>query len=114
MSLFDGYKATAHDVVSKLMGTFALYTPKDSEVEQREAVLFNDPETIEKLGEIEYGPNNCCAEYRFPFFPELKPNADSGITEVLTINSVEYYVQKVKKMFDGHTFIAILEVKTDE
>lgn len=112
--LFDDLKAVTHDVVTNVMGVTAYFTPSAGGPEQQNDVLYNDPTTVEKLGDIEYMPTNYFAEYRAPFFPELEPSVKAGGNEFLKIKGVDYYVQKVKRMFDGDTFIAILELKDNE
>jgi hypothetical protein len=109
--LFDNLKSVTHHAVTTVMGVTAYYTPSGSSIQQSARVLYNDPTTVEKLGEIEYSPNNFFVEYLAPSFPELKGKVDSGANEFITVKGAEYYVQKVKKMFDGDTFIAILEPK---
>lgn len=99
-----------HDIVTDTMGAPAYFTPSTGGPQQTVNVLFNDPTTKSKLGEIEYNPNNDMIEYRAPFFPELKTLTDQGINQVITVKGVDYNVQRVKKLYDGDTFIAILEI----
>lgn len=109
MSLFDGVREVAFDVVTTVMGTEAAWTPSTGGAEQKADVLFRDPDRSRKLGDIEYLPQKPTMEYRKPFFPDLKLNVDSNEDETVIIKEDHYHVRSVKAISDGNKFIAVLE-----
>jgi hypothetical protein len=109
---FDNLRNAAYDVVSKTMGYAASWIPSDDSGEKTARVLYKDPEAMKKLGSVEYNPKNYAMEYRAPDFTGLKESVDSGVTENVTIEGKgDYYVRAVSTLWDGNTYLAILELK---
>lgn len=97
------------NAASAVMGLDAAFTPSTGGAEQIARVLFNDPNDNEKLIKIQgFTPENPYIEYLEPNFPELYGNVRGGHIESVFINSVEYNVQKVVRLFDGKTYKATL------
>jgi hypothetical protein len=109
-NLFDGLRDSTFDVVANTMGKKAVsWTPLAGGPAHTSDCLFNDPNSLRKLGDVEYLPTNTLIEYRKPFFPGLKESADLNNTEYVVIGEDTYYVRTVHATWDGNTLVAILE-----
>jgi hypothetical protein len=108
-NLFDKVRDISFDKTSKVFGYSASWTPSAGGDPQIVQVLFNEPDHMQKLGDIEYLPTQDTMEYRAPFFPTLKASVDVNNDETVVIKGSNYYVRSVKKIYDGATFIAIVE-----
>lgn len=110
-NVFDTYKRISSEVVARTMGYDAVWTPTGLSTQQTARVLFREPTQKEILAGIDYMPFHYIMEYSAPDFADLKSLADSGqaITELITVNGIDYHVLSVKAKFDGATFVAKLE-----
>jgi hypothetical protein len=108
-NLFDSVRDVAFDLTTNVFGKVAYWTPSAGGAQQNCGVHFNDPDSVKKLGDIEYLPTNTTVEYRKPNFPTLKESVDAGNNETLIIEGVTFYVGAVKAVEDGSTLIAVLE-----
>lgn len=109
MGFFDDHRDGMFDVVTATMGTPATWAPSGGGATLTADVLFNDPNTFRKLGEIEYDPTHSWCEWRKPFFPGLKESVDSGTDENLTIEGQSYYIRTIRTKYDGNNVYAVLQ-----
>lgn len=108
-NLFDGLRDQIFDVTITVMGKVATWTPSTGGPAQTSGIHFNDPDSVRRLGDIEFMPQNSTMEYRKPNFPTLKALVDANTDETVTIDGTNYYVRTVKATDDGNTLIAVLE-----
>lgn len=108
-NLFDDLRDICHDTAAITFGKQASWSPSAGGETQTNHILFNDPDSIRKLGEIEYDPANTVIEWRKPFFDGLKTTVDAGTTnENMVIEGDTYYVRTVKNIHDGNTQVAVI------
>jgi len=108
-NLFDKVRDISFDKTMKVFGYSASWTPSAGGAAQVVQVGFNEPDHMQKLGDIEYLPTQETMEYRAPYFPTLKASVDANNDETVVIKESNYYVRSVKKIYDGATYIAVLE-----
>ena len=108
-NLFDGLSSRVFATVANTMGYDAIWQPMDESPEQSARVLFKDPSTAQKVGPIQFMPNQYVMEYKLGDFDGLKPSVDNGGREYVTIEGSEYQVAAIDAIADGRTFRAILE-----
>lgn len=109
MSIFDDHRDSMFDVVTGTIGIPATWIPSGEGDTLTANVLFNDPNTFRKLGEMQYDPTNSWCEWRKPFFPGLKESVDSGTDEQLVIEGDTYYIRTIRTKYDGNNIYAILQ-----
>lgn len=108
-NIFDDLRDNCHDVTAVTMGKQASWAPSGGGDTKTCDVLFNDPDMIRQLGEIEYNPKNTVISWRKPFFDGLKDSVDAGTTEHIVVETVSYYVHTAKNIFDGNTTVAVVQ-----
>lgn len=108
-NLFDDLRDNCHDVVASTMGKQASWAPSGGGATKTADVLFNDPDSMRQLGQIEYNPKNTVISWRKPYFDGLKDSVDAGTTEHLIIEGTQYYIHTTKNIFDGNTTAAVCQ-----
>jgi hypothetical protein len=109
MATFDGIQRTAVEKVNNLYAEAASWSPSAGGAAKTGKVLFENPTRAMELSGLEYDPKAILAEYFEPDFAGLDVAANSGLNEVLVVNSVSYNVRQVLRKYDGKTNLAILE-----
>lgn len=109
MNIFDSIQDAIFDQAATCFGRKASWVPSTGGDQQYADVLFNTPDSIKKLGDAEFMPADATAEYRVPFFAELKTLVETGNQEVMTVDGVDFDVRAVKAVLDGKTLIAIIQ-----
>jgi hypothetical protein len=109
MNLFDGLAKNAFGTVAEVMGYTAIWQPDDGSDIQTARVLFRDPSTAQKVGSVEYMPNQYVMEYRLGDFQGMKELADNNDRPRVTIEGRDYFAVYVEAIADGRTFRATLE-----
>jgi hypothetical protein len=110
-NLFDDVRDIAFDTTAQVFGKVVSWTPSAEAgggAEQTTEIHFNDPDAVQKLGDIEYLPTQTIMEYRKPKLSGLKASVDANNTEVVVIDGNSYYVRAVKQIDDGNTLVAVL------
>lgn len=118
MAKFDSYRRGLQDRVNSLYGDDAAWTPLAGGAEQVCKVLLNLPSgayDIEALGGDKDGwvfnPLAAWFEYAEPDFEALEQSVRDGEIEVVEVKGVQYNVTDVKRMWDGATLRAKIEVR---
>lgn len=107
---FEALQRTAFSVIQGVMGFAASWAPADGGDTQTARVLFQNPTEDMKLAGVDYAPDHWRMEYQIGDFDGLFVAANRRQSaEVVEIETVEYYVRKVSKKFDGKTYIADLQ-----
>lgn len=111
-NLFNDMQDSVFDTAATVFGASATWMPEEGSEEQSCQGLFNDPDTVKKLGTTEYLPTDATFEYRVPNFPGLKESAGEGGNQVISVEGTDYDVRFVKAVHDGKTLIAVLQIKS--
>jgi hypothetical protein len=107
---FDSMQKSAFDRVTSLYAYNATWEPSAGGDIQTGMVLWADPTDIMELSDIPFTPELIFAEFFDTYFVGLKTAVDNSTNdETLTVDGVDYYVRYVRKKYDGHTHIAVLE-----
>lgn len=112
MNIFDGLASNVFGTVANTMGYDAIWQPVDGSDSQTARVLFKDPSVAQKVGPIEFRPNEFVMEYKLGDLVGLKESTDSRCREEVMIDDRSYMVVAVDAISDGKTFRAILEPTT--
>jgi len=105
-SPFDALAATAFGVISNALGEPASWGGLTGQV------LYQEPSTEQRIGNVDYAPLEPSCEYKAEIFPGLKAAVDAGATlEEITIGTTVYYVRKVEAIQDGKACKATLKRK---
>ena len=108
-SLFEGLQNAAFATAEAVFGFSASWTPSTGGSAVTTKVLFQNPTEQMKLAGVDYDPDAWRMEYRMGEFQALKGLVDTrGTSEIVVIESVEYYVAKISTKFDGKTMVATL------
>lgn len=113
---FDGLSMNIFDIVNQTMGYDVTWSPSGGGDEQTGRALFSKPtqhvesyQYRDEYGKVEYDPNQYRMEWKEPDFVGLKAAVDANeTTEVVVIEGNSFEVMKVHQVFDGRTYIAIL------
>ena len=112
MNPFDGIQDAAFNIVVQTMGYAATWTPAAGGAEITATVLFNNPTAKFALfQQAEYNPNRYFMEYKFGDLTGLRESVDSGTSETVNVNGVDYYTRSCNTKYDGKTIIVVLEPK---
>jgi hypothetical protein len=112
MSRFDNIQKAAFTKVQDIFGDVAVWIPSQGGDAQTVNVLFKSPDKEKMLGDTEkykYTPYKYSIEYYIDQFIGLKDSVEDGNTEVVTIDSVEFYVKSIIGERDGKTYVVELE-----
>lgn len=112
---FDRLRDITFNVVTRVMGYTASWTPSAGGPAQTAQVLFADLTTKHLLNGLykdqlrfEYRPFDYIMEYKIDVFPGLIDSARTKTPEVIIIDGNSYHVRMVTNKFDGKTFIAVM------
>ena len=109
MSLFDDAQNISFDIINKVFGEEALWTPVSTGITLVAQVFFNAPSSPDKVSGTRYFPFDYEMEYRVGFFDGLLELIREGVVQTVTIKSVIYFVTEVKAKFDGKTISVCLK-----
>ena len=117
MSIFDDMQQIVFSNTQTVFGDTAVWTPSDSEFVQTENVLFNcptEPISIGSNDKYSYRPYDYFFEYSVNQFITLKTLVDSGQIQTITVKGIPLLIREVRTKFDGQTYIAYGELKTND
>lgn len=112
MNIFDGLASNVFSTVATTMGYDVVWQPVDGSDTQTARVLFKDPSMAQKVGPVEFRPNEFVMEYKLGDLVGLKESTDARGREEVLIENRSYMVVAVDAIADGKTFRAILEPTT--
>lgn len=112
MNVFDGLASNVFSTVAQTMGYDVIWQPVDGSDTQTARVLFRDPSTAQKVGPVEFRPNEYVMEYKLGDLVGLKESTDGRGREEVEIQGRSYLVVAVDAIADGKTFRAIIEPTT--
>lgn len=114
-SPFDAIQDTVFNTVTAIFGETAVWLPSAGGDSLSAAVLYKDPSAKYGIGESEFDVEEYYMEYKQGDLPGLKEAVNNGYLESLTITSktgsMDFFVRKCTKKFDGKTIVAILNSK---
>ena len=112
---FDVIQETIFDTVTAIFGETAVWIPSAGGPPVSAAVLYKDPSAKYGIGESEFDVEEYYMEYKQGDLHGLKEAVNNGHLESITVSNssgtVEFYVRKCSKKFDGKTIVAILNIK---
>jgi hypothetical protein len=109
-SLFTAMQKTVFATAGTVFGHSATWVPAAGGQSYTEQVLFKNPTEAMTLAGVDYDPEIWRMEYSFEKFPGLKESVDQrAATEIVTIETQQYYVRAINTKFDGKTYIVDLQ-----
>lgn len=116
MARFDTIRRGLQDRINSLYGDDAAWSPLAGGPVQSCKVLLNYPSgdyNVETMGDKDgwvFHPLAAWFEYAQPDFEALEASVNQGNIEVVTIKGIDYSVTDVKRMWDGATLRAKIEI----
>lgn len=110
-SIFDTLRDLTFEHTKKVFGYEASWIARDGSESYVGLVHFKNPTEEVRLQAVEYDENDWIMEYKEGDFPTLfgLVEKQNDPPEKVIIDSKEYYVTNVIKVFDGGTFKANLK-----
>ena len=118
---FDALKRNIVNIVEATMGFDVSWTPSTGGTAKTGKALYNAPSRKvegwkyrDEYGKINYDPTQHHLEFKVNLFDGLREACDSGETETISIVfsdslTTNFRVMKVHKLWDGDTFIAVID-----